>query len=180
MRLLACLTFLVPLTTLARAPLVAAQECDVRGAVERPVADAVITDQPITISGWAADVAAPNGTGIDEVRVALDADPWAGGVPLPALYGWERPDVADLLGTPRFRPSGFALAWDPTGVLPGRHTLYIQARSACGWIRSTRNVVVIGPRAPSLGAPPSNSPAWGAPAIPAPGTISPSTPAAAR
>jgi hypothetical protein len=150
--------------------MVAAQECDVRGAVERPVADAVVTDQPITISGWAVDVAAPSGTGIEEVRVALDADPWTGGVPVTAHYGWERPDVVDLLGTPRFRPSGFALAWDPAGVLPGRHTLYIQARTACGWIRSTRNVVVIGSRAPSLGTPLMSSGAAGVPVgIPAPG-----------
>jgi len=174
LRLLALFAFLVPLTTLARAPIVAAQDCDVRGAVERPVVDAVITDQSITISGWAADVAAPSGTGIDEVRIAIDADPWTGGVPMTAIYGGERPDVVDLFGTPRFRPSGFTLTWNPTGTLPGRHTLYIQARSACGWIRNMRNVMVIGARAPVFGTPLSNSGSRGAPAgIPAPGTISP-------
>jgi hypothetical protein len=165
LRLLACLAVLVPLTTLARAPIVGAQECDVRGEVERPVVDRVVTDKPITISGWVVDVAATDSTGIDEVRIALDADPWTGGVPMKALYGWDRPDVGDLLGTPQFRPTGFALAWDPAGVLPGRHTLYIQARSACGWTRVTRNVVVIGPRAPVLGAPRTS--------IPAPGMIPP-------
>ncbi len=174
MRLLACLTCLVPLMTLARPAPVAADECDVRGAVERPVPDAVVADRPITISGWAVDVAAPSGTGIDEVRVALDADPWAGGVPRTALYGRERPDVVDLLGNARFRPSGFAFTWDPTGVLPGLPTLYIQAHSACGWIRVTRNVEVIGTRAPSFGISlTSSGPPGTPPGIPALDTISP-------
>jgi hypothetical protein len=73
-------------------------------------------------------------------------------VPVPALYGWERPDIADLLGTPRLQPSGFALLWDASSVPTGRHTLYIQARSACGWILVTRTVLVVGQRVSPLGS----------------------------
>jgi hypothetical protein len=163
----------VPLVTLVTGPPVAAQECDVRGAVETPAEQAIVTDRPVVISGWAADVAATTGTGISEVRVALDADPQMGGVPVPALYGWERPDIADLLGTPRLQPSGFALLWDAASVPPVRNTLYIQARSACGWILVTRTVSVIGQRVSPLGSPTaltSTGPESLVGSIPAPGT----------
>jgi len=118
------------------------QDCDVRGVVETPPDGGTITQQNVLISGWAADLSATSGTGIQAVRVSLDADPDQGGVPLPAQNGWERPDVAALLGSPRYSPSGFALTWDTTGVPPGQHTLYIQVRTACGWTANNRTVTV--------------------------------------
>jgi hypothetical protein len=133
----------------------AAQECDVRGTVETPTEEALIADNAVVISGWAADINAPIGTGVTVVRVALDADPGQDGVPVIAAYGWERPDIADLLGAGRFLPSGFALTWDTTSVQAGRHSLYIQAQSACGWTTVVRTVLVAGPRFPSPVSPPT-------------------------
>ncbi|HZR99779.1 MAG TPA: hypothetical protein VFE37_13785 [Chloroflexota bacterium] len=182
-RWLASLALAVPLVALPASPVARADDCDVRGTVERPTEDAVVTNQPVIISGWAADISAENGTGISEVRVALDADPDQGGVPVPALYGWQRPDVAELLAAPRFAPSGLALSWDATGVAPGRHTLYIQAHSACGWITVTRTVLVAGQSTTSApaGATPTRTTAAGAatPVTTAPRTTgaSPSGPA---
>jgi hypothetical protein len=119
--------------------------CDVRGIVEAPAEGATVPAGPLTISGWAADIAAPEGTGITEVRISLDADPDQGGVPVAAVYGIDRADVVELLGDERFRPSGFALAWDSSTTTPGRHALYIQVQSACGWTGTTRTVLVSGP-----------------------------------
>jgi hypothetical protein len=118
-------------------------ECDVRGVVESPAEGQRLPAGAVTIAGWAADINAAEGTGISEVRIALDADPEQGGVPVAVPYGIERQDVADLLGDERFKPSGFALAWDTTSTTPGAHTLYIQVRSACGWTAATRNVTVL-------------------------------------
>src|SRR4051794_33100334 len=78
----------VALVGLARGPVAAAQDCDVRGTVESPAEDSLVSNRPVVISGWAADISAATGSGISEVRVALDADPEQGGVPVPALYGW--------------------------------------------------------------------------------------------
>src|ERR687884_2240006 len=102
LRWLMPLAIAAPIAALAASPAAVAQDCDVRGTVERPTEDAVVTTQPVIISGWAADIGAASGTGISEVRIALDADPDQGGVPVPALYGWQRADVAELLGRPRF------------------------------------------------------------------------------
>ncbi len=118
------------------------QDCDVRGVVETPPDGGTITQQNVIISGWAADLSATSGTGIQAVRISLDADPDQGGVPVPAQNGWERPDVAALLGSPRYSASGFALTWDTTGVPPGSHTLHIQVRTNCGWTANTRSVTV--------------------------------------
>jgi hypothetical protein len=123
-------------------------ECDVRGIVESPAEGTTVPAGPLTISGWAADITAAGSTGIDEVRVSLDADPDQGGVPVSASYGTERADIAELLGDERFKPSGFALAWDSTSTTPGPHTLYVQVHSACGWTGTSRSVVVAGGAAP--------------------------------
>ena len=66
-----------------------------RGVVESPADAATLPLGPLTISGWAADLNSGDGTGISEVRIALDADPDAGGVPVSAQYGGERSDIAE-------------------------------------------------------------------------------------
>jgi hypothetical protein len=168
-----CSALVLPLSVMVASPAARADDCDVRGTVERPTEDAVVTNQPVVISGWAADIGAESGTGISEVRIALDADPDQGGVAVPALYGWQRADVADLLSSPRFAATGLALSWNATGVAPGRHTLYIQARSACGWITVTRTVLVAGQSAPTTAASPTPTrPA--APGATTPGGTAPS------
>jgi hypothetical protein len=119
-------------------------ECDVRGIVESPAEGATVPAGPLTITGWAADIVATGGTGIDEVRVSLDADPDQGGVPVSANYGMDRPDIAELLGDARYTPTGFALAWDSTSTTSGPHVLYVQVHGTCGWTGTSRNVVVAG------------------------------------
>ena len=122
----------------------ASGECDVRGIVETPAESASVPAGPLTIVGWAANISAPEGTGIDEVRISLDADPDQGGVPVAATLGVEREDIVELLGDERFRPSGFALAWDSSTTTPGSHMLYVQVHSSCGWTGTSRNVIVTG------------------------------------
>jgi hypothetical protein len=116
----------------------------VRGTVETPAEGAAVPTGVVTITGWATDLSANEGTGITGVRVALDADPDQGGIAVPALYGWERPDIAALLGGSRWLPTGFALAWDSTGIPPGAHVLHIQVRNACGWTGTQRAITVTG------------------------------------
>lgn len=86
------------------------------------------TSMHFVIEGWAADLAAATGTGIDAVHVW--AYPVAGGDPLfvgLAELGVSRPDVAALHGL-RFGASGFRL---PVTHLPrGLHDLVIYPHSA--------------------------------------------------
>lgn len=106
-----------------------------RGAIDTPTEGTTIAVGVVeTVTGWAVDARAVQGTGITEVRIALDIPPGEGN---PALafppYGFDRPEIAERQGEPRFRPSGFVFTWDTTGVAPGAHTVYVQVRSACGW-----------------------------------------------
>jgi len=134
-------------------------DCDVRGIVESPAEGATVPAGPLTITGWAADINSTEGTGIDEVRVSLDADPDQGGVPVSATYGIDRPDIAELLGDPRFTASGFTLAWDSTSTTPGPHVLYVQVHGNCGWTGTARSVVVAGAAAPTAPAAVATTPA---------------------
>src|SRR5262249_46458813 len=87
-----------------------AQSCNVRLSLDNPEDGAqVIPEQ--TVSGWAVDLAATSGTGIDNVVVSLDGpldspDYRLVGV---ATYGAAREDIAQNLGDERYTPSGFVL-----------------------------------------------------------------------
>jgi hypothetical protein len=90
--------------------------------IDTPRASAAV-DQPFTLAGWAADLDAVAGTGIDTLHAW--AYPVSGGPP--AFVGaatpcCERPDVAAIHGD-QFRSSGFALAVD--GLSPGTYDLAI-------------------------------------------------------
>src|SRR5262249_31212209 len=100
-------------------------------------------------------------TGISEVRIALDANPDQGGVPVSASYGLSRSDIAELLGDDRYTPSGFSLSWDSSSAAPGSHALYIQVRSACGWTGTARRVTVAGGAAAAAPAAPAAAVASG-------------------
>lgn len=77
------------------------------------------------MTGWAADTAAPTGTGVDMVEVYLDGPRGQGGVFLArAEYGLTRTDVARALGADRFARSGWSVVAD---LPPGQRTLYIYA-----------------------------------------------------
>jgi hypothetical protein len=79
--------------------------------------------QPFLLAGWAADLDAAAGTGIDTLHVW--AYPATGGAPVflgtPALGG-VRPDVAAVHGD-QFRESGFALSLQ--GLIPGTYDLAV-------------------------------------------------------
>ncbi len=79
--------------------------------------------QPFVLAGWAADLDAATGTGIDTLHVW--AYPLTGGAPVflgtPTLGG-VRPDVAAVHGD-QFREAGFALTVQ--GLTPGTYDLAV-------------------------------------------------------
>jgi hypothetical protein len=82
--------------------------------VDTPSANAN-TSQNVTVSGWAIDLGASNGTGVDAVHVW--AYPTSGGAPVAvgvAQYGIGRADIAAFAGNSRFAGSGFTV----TGAVP--------------------------------------------------------------
>jgi hypothetical protein len=84
-------------------------------------------NQPFGIGGWAVDLDAPAGTGIDAVHVW--AYPVDGSAPLfvgAASYGIARPDVAAVHGT-RFGESGYGLVVN--GLPPATYDLAVFAWS---------------------------------------------------
>jgi hypothetical protein len=79
------------------------------------------------VAGWAVDLDAPSGTGIDTLHVW--AYPKAGGDPIflgATDYGGVRPDVAAVYGE-QFRKSGYGLMVH--GLEPGRYDLAVFAWS---------------------------------------------------
>ena len=83
--------------------------------------------QPFLLGGWAADLDATAGTGIDTRHVG--AYPLAGGPPVflgTATYGGARPDVAAVHGD-QFHASGYGLTVQ--GLAPGNYDLAVFAWS---------------------------------------------------
>ena len=79
--------------------------------------------QPFMLAGWAADLDAATGTGIDTLHVW--AYPSTGGAPVflgTATLGGARPDVAAVHGD-QFRASGFGVALQ--GLIPGTYDLAV-------------------------------------------------------
>jgi hypothetical protein len=84
--------------------------------------------QPFTLAGWAADLDADNGTGIDAIHVW--AYPLAGGSPVflgTAALGGHRPDVAAIYGD-RFGDSGYGVTVG--GLTPGNYDIAVFGWSA--------------------------------------------------
>jgi hypothetical protein len=134
-----------------------AQSCNVRLSLDNPEDGAQVVPEQ-TVSGWAVDLGATTGTGIDSVVVSLDGpldspDYHLVGV---ATYGAPREDIAQNLGDERYTPSGFVLSWDSSTAPPGPHTLWVQAHGNCGWQNASRAIVVSGPVAAA--APGSTAP----------------------
>jgi hypothetical protein len=94
----------------------------VQVAIDMPRAQQDV-EQPFVLLGWAADLDAAAGPGIDTLHVW--AYPAAGGAPVflgtPALGG-VRPDVAAVHGE-QFREAGFALTLH--GLVPGSYDLAV-------------------------------------------------------
>jgi hypothetical protein len=153
-----------PLTSLAAVGLLAlqlatwqatrAQTCNVRVEIETP-ADSSTVEARQVVTGWAVDLSATSGTGIDAVVASLDGaldspDNRLVGV---AEYGSPRPEIAETLGEERFTNSGFTLAWDTSTAPGGSHPLFLQAHSTCGWHTASRMVLIPGPAAPVAAVP---------------------------
>jgi len=112
-------------------------------SLDRPLTNAT-SGSTVTASGWAIDMGAPSGTGVDQVHVW--AFPTAGGSPIAlgvATYGLSRPDVGAAFGSSRFDNSGFQIA----AALPsGNYTItaYMHSTLTGTFIRtaSATNVTV--------------------------------------
>ena len=96
-------------------------------SIDTPAASATVMPT-FTISGWAIDNRAPDGTGIDAVHIYLSPN---GGADPPiflgvANYGMMRPDIAAAYG-PRFATAGYELK--VSGLQPGSYLLTVFAHS---------------------------------------------------
>jgi hypothetical protein len=95
--------------------------------VDMPQPDAMLS-QPFAISGWAVDLGANSGTGVDAIHVW--AFPVDGGSPIfvgAAAYGASRPDVAEAFGSSQFTNCGYNLTVGT--LLTGEYRLQVFARS---------------------------------------------------
>jgi hypothetical protein len=94
-----------------------------RGTIDAPAENAELRGT-LTVSGWALDEAATDGTGVDRVRVLLS------GVEVgEAALGQARPDIAAAYGR-GFEAAGFQIVLDLARAAPGQHTVEVRARSS--------------------------------------------------
>lgn len=113
---------------------------DPRLAVEIPSEFSSVT-QPFTISGWALDLAATSGVGVDMVRVRAIRTgtttelSWGN-----ATFGLSRPDIAALYGT-QFDNSGYTISI--SGKASGQYTIFVDAHSVSSGIWNTASIVLL-------------------------------------
>ncbi len=99
-----------------------------RLSIDTPSTGLTVT-QPFTIAGWAVDLGAPSGTGVDAVHVYSYPNPGSGTPPVflgAAVYGGSRSDVAAAFSG-QFTNSGYGLTI--SGLSPGAHQLVAFAHS---------------------------------------------------
>jgi len=77
----------------------------------------------LTLQGWAVDQ--NNAKAAGGVFITVDER-----LEIPALYGLERPDVADFHGNNNYRYSGFEASVPASVIGPGRHVIAIKVISA--------------------------------------------------
>jgi hypothetical protein len=111
-------------------------------AIDTPPANAVVI-QPFPLAGWALDLAAAGGTGVDTVHVFAFPNPGSGAAPIflgAATYGIARPDIGGIFG-PQFTNSGYSLT--VSTLPPGIYQIVVFARSTVtGTFNNSRAVVV--------------------------------------
>jgi subtilisin len=98
------------------------------GWIDAPASDGQVP-QPFQIAGWALDLAAASGTGMDEVQVTAYPNPESGAAPIPlgrASYGLPRSDLGTTFGS-QFTNGGFALTVN--GLRGGRYRLVATGHS---------------------------------------------------
>lgn len=95
-------------------------------AVDTPAPNQVLRSS-FAVGGWAIDMGAPSGTGVDAVQFYLFPNGAGPGVLVgQGSYGAARPDVGALFGS-RFTNSGYNFI--VTGVAPGAYALGVYAHS---------------------------------------------------
>jgi hypothetical protein len=107
---------------------VTAPQSNPRMVIDLPVANQNVS-QNFSVSGWALDLAASTGTGVDAVH--LWAIPTSGAPAIflgAALTGDARSDVGGAFGSSRFTPTGYHLALNGK-LTPGTYDLTAYAHS---------------------------------------------------
>jgi hypothetical protein len=94
-------------------------------------------EETLTILGWAIDQQAQNTAG--GVFVCID-----GRINIPALYGLNRPDVAQALHNGRYRSSGFLASFATSVLGEGQHTLSMKIVTSDkkGYYEPDQNIVI--------------------------------------
>jgi hypothetical protein len=90
-----------------------------------PVVIDTSQEETITITGWAVDTQA-NGVA-SAVFITID-----GRIDIPALYGLDRPDVANYLKNQNFRFSGYLATFSSSILSDGEHTVSLKIVSRDG------------------------------------------------
>jgi hypothetical protein len=108
-------------------------------SVDTPASNATVAST-FVVAGWAAEVNAATGTGVDMIHIWATSPTGTATFLGTAAYGFDRPDVGAWLGPP-YTPSGFALA---ASLPPGAYTVSVYARStATGYFRNVRTVQIV-------------------------------------
>jgi 5-hydroxyisourate hydrolase-like protein (transthyretin family) len=119
-----------------------------RAVIDTPQAESTVA-QPFTVAGWALDLAAAQGTGVDAVHVW--AYPTTGAAPIflgIAAYGGIRPDVGAMFGE-TFAGAGYDLTVD--ALLPGTYDIVVYPHRASTNTFDGAQVVRVTVRAPAKG-----------------------------
>lgn len=97
------------------------------------------------LQGWAADLAAAKGTGINSVHFYLDGPAGEGQLIGTARYGLERSDLVEYFGSnERLRYAGYSFDWNTSKVAPGQHKLFVYVQSvSAGWVKAEPIVINI-------------------------------------
>jgi N-acetylneuraminic acid mutarotase len=106
--------------------------------VDAPSPDATLRGS-LVVSGWALDPTSSSGSGIQDVRVTLDAELGGGTEMGAAQLALVRPDIDAAYGRSGSN-AGWRLRVDALAAAEGGHTLKITARSRCGETSLTRPV----------------------------------------
>ena len=114
--------------------------------LDTPAVAGIVNGAAFSISGYAVDVAAASGTGVDAIHVYAYPEPGSGQTPIflgAATYGAARSDAAAALGA-RLTNSGFVLNAPPLAA--GRYLLAVFPHlTRTGWFGPplTRNFISV-------------------------------------
>ena len=100
-----------------------------RMAIDTPATGATLV-QPFSVAGWAVDLGATRGTGVEAIHVWAYPNPGSEEPPIflgTADYGGRRPDIGDLFGA-EFTEAGYGLT--VFGLNPGVYDLVVYAYSS--------------------------------------------------